>query len=423
MTNDGNAWVINPDDIRILRNLLKRKREIAADPIMAERRRLWTEHASLCSRRPMILAETSGVLDECVPLSTLHCQEPWARSMERGLRELIFRYESVGDDFVVEPRIRYGWFVETGDFGVQTEHRRGENDGKLGSYKVDPPIKDLARDLDRLHFRSLRVDREKTAAWAALLEEQFGDILPPVNRGWYWWTTGLTITAIDLIGMEQMLVAMVENPAGLHRLMAFLRDDMLHYLEWFEREGLLPLNNEDDYVGSGSIGYTSELPAPDRQPGEPVRVADLWGLSESQETVGVSPRMFEEFVFQYQYPIISRFGLSYYGCCEPIDRRIKIIKRLPNLRRLSVSPWCNQQVMADELGRDYIFCRKPAPSLISTDVWDEDAIRADLRTTVRIAAAAGCPLEFAMKDVHTLAGQPWRLGRWVQIAREVCEEA
>lgn len=416
------AWKIDPDDIRILRGLLKRQRAIAADPIMAERRRLWTEHASLRSRRPMILAETCGVLDECVPISTLRCREPWARGMERGLRELIFRCESVGDDFVVEPRIRYGWFIETGDFGVRVEHRRGENDGKLGSYKVDPPIKDLDRDLDRLHFRSLRVDREQTAAWAALLEEHFGDILPPVNRGWYWWTTGLTITVIDLIGMEQMLVAMVENPAGLHRLMAFLRDEMLHYLDWFEREGLLPLNNEDDYVGSGSIGYTRELPAPDWRPGQPVRVADLWGLSESQETVGVSPGMFEEFVFQYQYPIISRFGLSYYGCCEPIDRRIKIIKRLPNLRRLSVSAWCNQEVMAQELGRDYIFCRKPAPSLISTDAWNEDAIRADLRTTVRIAAAAGCPLELVMKDVHTLAGQPWRLGRWVQIAREVCEE-
>jgi hypothetical protein len=151
-------------------------------------------------------------------------------------------------------------------------------------------------------------------------------------------------------------------------------------------------------------------------------VADLWGLSESQETVGVSPRMFEEFVFQYQEPIISRFGLSYYGCCEPIDKRIKIIKRLPNLRRLSVSPWCSQERMADELRKDYIFCRKPSPAMISTAVWDEDLIRDDLRTTWRIATAAGCPLEFAMKDVHTLAGQPWRLGRWVQIAREVSSE-
>jgi hypothetical protein len=420
MTQPYTEWTINPDDVRILRRLLQRQREIAEDPIVAERRQLWTRHASLDSLRPMILAETSGVLDECVPLSTLRCQEPWARDMERALRDLIFRYESVADDFVVEPRIRYGWFIQTGDFGVQTPHHRGENDGKLGSYKVDPPIKDLDRDFDRLHFRSLTVDREKTAAWAALLGELFGDILPIVNRGWYWWTTGLTITAIDLIGMQPILLAMIENPAGLHRLMAFLRDEMLHYLDWFEAEGLLHPNNEDDYVGSGSIGYTSELPRPERPAGAPARVADLWGLSESQETVGVSPRMFEEFVFQYQEPIISRFGLSYYGCCEPIDRRIKIIKRLPNLRRLSVSPWCNQERMADELGKDYIFCRKPSPAMISTAVWDEDLIRDDLRTTWRIARHS--PLELVMKDVHTLAGQPWRLGRWVRIAREVCSE-
>ena len=76
--------------------------------------------------------------------------------------------------------------------------------------------------------------------------------------------------------------------------------------------------------------------------------------------------------------------------------------------------------MADELGKDYIFCRKPAPAMISTAVWDEDLIRDDLRTTLRIARH--CPLELVMKDVHTLAGQPWRLGRWVQIAREVCSE-
>jgi hypothetical protein len=203
--------------------------------------------------------------------------------------------------------------------------------------------------------------------------------------------------------------------------MAFLRDDFMHYLDWFETEGLLPLNNENDYVGSGSLGYTTELPQPGRRAGDPVRVSDMWGLSESQETVGVSPRMFDEFVFPYQEPIISRFGLSYYGCCEPVHGRIKTIKRLPNLRKVSVSPWCDQEIMADELGQDYVFCRKPKPTLISTGDWDEDLIREDLRTTLRIAGH--CPLELVMKDVHTLCGETWRLGRWVEIAREVCGES
>ena len=287
---DQNAsWTTLPDDVQILRDLLWRTREITQDPIMARRRALWTRHASLDSQRPMILAETMGVLDELVPLSTLRCQEGWARDMERQLRDLLFRYQHVRDDFVVEPWIQCPWDVTIGNFGVETHLVRTDNEGKLGSYAWDPPIVDLDRDLDRLHLRTLTVDRERTLARKSLLEALFGDILPVRIRGAYWWTTGLTWTAIDLIGLQGLMLAMYDTPAGLHRLMAFLRDDLLHLLAAFEREGLLSLNNEDDYVGSGSIGYTAELPQPGWQEGNPVRIADLWGLSESQETVGVSP--------------------------------------------------------------------------------------------------------------------------------------
>src|SRR3972149_1581655 len=97
----------NQADIRILRALFQRKKEITQDQVMAERRQLWAQHASLRPQRPMILAETCGVLDELVPLSSLQCQEEWARAIERGLRELIFRCEQVNDDWVVEPRITW----------------------------------------------------------------------------------------------------------------------------------------------------------------------------------------------------------------------------------------------------------------------------------------------------------------------------
>src|SRR5512135_2488385 len=171
-------WKVNPLDIQILRELYLRKREIAQDPVMEERKRLWKRHAALDGGRPMILAETVGVLDELVPLSSLRCVEGWARNLERGLRELIFRYECVRDDFVVEPRIEYAWELSIGNFGVETTLVRGNNEGRLGSYHWDPPVKDLDRDFDRLHFRELSVDREKTAAWRDLLAEHFGDILP-----------------------------------------------------------------------------------------------------------------------------------------------------------------------------------------------------------------------------------------------------
>ena len=417
--SDTPCWNIVESDRSILRRLAARKAEMAGDPIMAERRQLWLKHASLQGERPMILAETQGVVPEILPDSDLCCQEEWARDLERDLRLLIFQYEQVRDDFVVEPWIECNWHVDLGDYGFAIEKHRGDNEGKMGSYVWDAPIKDLDADFDKLHPRRFSIDRERSLAWKAHLECTFGGILPVRIRGPFYWTMGLTWPCIDLIGLENLMVFMYDNPAGLHRLMAFLRDDHLALADWLESEGLYTLNNENDYVGSGTVGYTGDLPRPDWQAGDPVRTRDLWVLSESQETVGVSPRMFEEFIFPYQLPIIKRFGLCYYGCCEPVHSRWSILKRIPNLRRVSVSPWCDEEYMAEQLGRDYIYCRKPNPALISSAVWDEDAIRQDIQRTMTVAGE--CTVEFAMKDVHTLADQPLRLGRWVDIAREATE--
>ncbi len=414
----GSRWPLRRSDRDILRALAERKRAMAADPIMEERRQLWLRHASLAGDRPMILAETQGVLDEVVPVSDLECKEDWARELERQLRALVFQHEVVRDDYVVEPWINCNWFVTLGNYGVAVDKLRGDNAGRMSSYIWDPPVRDLDRDLEQLSHRTPSVDRGRTLAWKELLEEIFDGILPVRIRGSFYWTMGLTWRAIELIGLEQLMLAMVDNPAGLHRLMAFLRDDHHALIDWLESEGLYSLNNENDYVGSGTVGYTAELPHEGFQSDGAVRARDLWVLSESQETVGVSPGMFEEFVLQYQLPLIERFGLCYYGCCEPVHLRWPILQHIPNLRRVSVSPWCDQAYMAQHLGRETIFCRKPHPGLVSTASWDEDAIREDLRQTATLAK--DCNLEIVLKDVHTLANQPERLGRWVALAREAC---
>jgi hypothetical protein len=90
----------------------------------------------------------------------------------------------------------------------------------------------------------------------------------------------------------------------------------------------------------------------------------ICGICGSQETVGISPDMFAEFVLPYQLPILEKFGLNCYGCCEAVHERWKYISRVPRLRRVSVSPWCDQQAMAGYLKREYVFSRKPNPSYV-----------------------------------------------------------
>ena len=131
--------------------------------------------------------------------------------------------------------------------------------------------------------------------------------------------------------------------------------------------------------------------------------------------------MFEEFVFPYQLPILERFGLNCYGCCEPVDKRWRIIKQIPRLRRVSVSPWSDPAVMANNLENRYILSLKPNPADLAMDVFDEDRVRKELRHVIQVTK--GCCLEILMKDNHTVRHQPDRLIRWVRIAREESERA
>jgi hypothetical protein len=199
--------------------------------------------------------------------------------------------------------------------------------------------------------------------------------------------------------------------------MAFLRDGTMEMVRFLEKNGLYTLNNEGDYVGSGGFGWTTQLPPKDYA--GRARARDLWCLSESQETVAVSPRMFEEFVFQYQKPILEQFGLVCYGCCEPVHERWSLLKQIRNLRRVSVSPWCDRQKMAECLEDRYVYSLKPSPALLAAERFDEEAIRRDVRDA--LAKARGCHLEIIMKDNHTIRHDPQRVVRWVQITREEVE--
>jgi hypothetical protein len=245
-------------DIEILRSLAERKARIAASAINAERRELWYRHNGLERVRPMILAEIQGVLDETLPDTVLECSDEWARGRERSLRAELYEQEVVRDDNVLEPWIDVGWRVQASPYVDPAEtsiHVPKREDGKLGARRWDPPIRDIARDFGKLHCREFTVDRDGTREEKARLESVFDGILPVRIRGSFWWTFGMTWTVIDLIGLENLMLFMYDDPDGLHRIMQFMHDDHVAFSCWLEKEGLLTLNNESDYTGSGSRGH------------------------------------------------------------------------------------------------------------------------------------------------------------------------
>jgi hypothetical protein len=410
--------VISVKERTILQELAKRVAELAALPEQEQKKQRWLKHNALGETRPLIFADPENAWYELIPAAELASEGNLARLWEFRLRKEVYWAEKIRDDRVVEAAFPVHRVY--GESGRGLEARIiGGDDG--GAYRWEAPFTDY-RDMERLQFRHIRVDAEKTRRLCDLAAEVLGDILPVRLEGAWWWSLGMTSDLILLRGFEQALYDMYDNPGGLHRLMAFLRDENLARLDFLEENGLLSLNNGGDFVGTGGYGWADELPAPGFD-GKKVRARDLWGFCESQETVGVSPKLFDEFVFAYQLPILERFGLNIYGCCEPLDRRFDIIKRIPRLRKVTVSPWSDVEGMAEKLGGEYVYTRKVNPAEIAGPSIDEEGIRKGLRDTLKATSRHKCHVEILMRDVLTLSGNPENIVRWTQIAREESERA
>jgi len=131
----------------------------------------------------------------------------------------------------------------------------------------------------------------------------------------------------------------------------------------------------------------------------------------------VSPAMHKEFWLDYAESWFARFGLGYYGYCEPLHHKIHLIRVLPNVRKISMSPFV--VAGAEAIACDYVFSRKPSPALLAVEQWDGNAVRDDLRQTMDACERNGCPLELILKDISTVRYEPQRLWEWNDIAREL----
>ncbi len=405
---------ISAHDREALRRLAGHVAELAARPVEQVKRALWYRHNALEPTRPLIFCDPENGWNEIIRPEHLECQGSLARDWEYRLRKEIFWGAQMCDDRVIAPYFDVPHVYAETDWGLH-ETRIGGGNG--GAYTWESPLKNYETDFDKLRFSHIVIDHAATARVVELAEATLGDLLIVRLKTVWWWTMGMTWTLVNLRGLAQMMYDMVDNPNDLHRLMAFLRDGHLAKLNFLESSGLLSLNNDETYVGSGGFGWTHELPQPDFD--NHVRPIDMWGFAESQETVGVSPEMFAEFIFPYQVSILERFGLNCYGCCEPLDTRWCVVKQIPRLRRVSIAPWADVRMMAEAMGADYILSRKPSPTDLAVPTFDEERIRASLREEMRLTR--DCRVEFIMKDNHTLHNDPRRVVRWVQIAREEAE--
>jgi hypothetical protein len=404
----------NGKDGSILREVVKRYVAVASDPVQEERRRLWRDHNSLIRTRPLVYVRGGRAWDEIPEIARLHCEDRFFRMVERRLRGELFR-ASLGDDSIFEPWLTVraahkctGWGI--GPTRTHTEFAKG-------SWKADYPIKDEA-DIEKLRPPRHEIDEQATARAAARLRNAVGDLIAiDVDRApaYRVWSADLSTDLHYLRGIENFMLDMIDRPAWLKRLVAFMRDGVLRTHEQAEAAGDWSLANHENQA----MPYARELddPAPNVHGVERNR---LWGFLAAQEFTLVSPRMHDEFLLQDQLPILKAFGLTAYGCCEDLTRKIDMLRQIPNLRRIAVTPRADVPACAEQIGADYVISWRPNPAQMVCCGYDERLVRKVV--TDALDATRGQHVDISLKDVDTVEGDPHRLQRWTRLVKGLCED-
>lgn len=311
-------------DNLVIRRLAEQYAEICALPIQEERRRLWREHNSLIKTRVLILCcwyWGSNVERELLA-DRLECEDPFLRNHELWLRNRIF-HESIGDDTVQEP-----WITVRASHVLPEACRNGntwgipyerERRSESGAWVTQPTIRGM-EDLGRLVAMEHRMDELETDSRVSKLKEAVGDCLEVnVDRGPFYECYGgsdLCEALTYLLGLENLMIYLHEQPNLVHALVAYMRDAVLRQFQQSQDAGDWGRTNNFNM----GMPYSKELPDPQANcKGIPMQ--SLWFFTCSQAFTVISPRMFEEFMLQYQMPIMLQFGLVSYGCCEDLTRK------------------------------------------------------------------------------------------------------
>ena len=407
---------VNKRDRDILRELASQVAEIAALPGQPKTISFWKALNALKPVRPMVMIDQIPWHEMDVDGElALQTEDDFCRPLETRLRRTLYSWRHMRADMVVEPVIDIPKAFRNTGFGIQTVEKRAVSDPRnsvVGHYYIDQ-LK-TEEDLQKIRKPEIAFDEEATAQAQEKAHELFDGILTVRMQGQF-----PGFAPWDLIvqwhGVESIFLDLVDRPEFVHSMMSRLTDAQLSMLDQLEEKGLLGVGQRTIHC---SGAYTDELPASGFDPQHP-RARDLWTYGMAQIFSSVSPAMHQELELDYGLRWYSRFGLVYYGCCEPLDDKIDIIRRIPHVRKISMSPWVDVEKGAERIGRDFVFSRKPTPALLAVDTWEPEAVERDLRDTLERCTRHRCPLEFILKDISTVRYQPHRLWEWVDIAMSV----
>lgn len=413
--------LLTPADSEVLRRLASELAEVAALPVHREKARLWQHLNDLDAKRPMVwINEICWHEMDVDNELTLVTEHPWARDQERDLRRTLYQWRHLPGDMIVDDYLTCPLAIHSTDFGiiedveVATTHEAND----IVSRHFHVQIEDFD-DLEKIRMPEVTHNEPATRYRYEAMCELYEGIMPvrKIGQTHIWYTPWDYL--VRWCGVQESMMALIENPDLIHAAVDRLTDAWMVELDQFDAMNLLALDGNNTRVGSGGYGYCSDLPGEPYDP-EHVHPHNMWGCSNAQIFSEVSPAMHWDFAVEHDLRWLSRWGLTYYGCCEPLHNKMDVLRRIPNLRKFSASPWCDMESVVEQVGRDYAISRKPNPAILAEDTWHPERARQALLDVMDVTGGQ-CHLEFIMKDISTVRHQPQRLWEWAEIAMQVAE--
>ena len=398
---------IPQSDKDVLRDLGKQIYEIATSPVNEEYMELQRNINELKMVKPVIyIYEIPWHEMNIHGELNLRTKHPLCRRYEERLRRIIYKWNHKLGVPIEDPRFDYPGlepvivqplqdYVHDTGFGleVQEDIIKMDESNPVVSHRYHIQIKS-DEDIEKIKMPRVTFDYERAEKDYEILCEIFDGILPVEKRGissfWFApWDTLVTWT-----GVKEIIIDMFRRPEYVHGLIDRMVDAWLHRLDQYEKLNLLRDN--------------------------PMK---LWGVGAAQVFAAISPAMHEEFALKHERRWYERWGLNYYGCCEPLHHKVDILRRnIPRLRKISMSPFIDFDKAVENVRNEFVFAWKPNPAVLATSKWDPEAVRKDMREKLRKAREFNCILEIHMKDISTVKYQPQRLWKWAQIAFEETEK-
>ena len=333
------------------------------------------------------------------------CEDPVARRTEWFFRRALYQKKHFRADLLMPSDWKVRMAYEISPLGVEKQVERSVSGSK--SFK---DVLEEEESLEEILEPSFSARPDLDERNMNLFTDLFHDIMPVRLVGANCMYMQFWDDISELRGVEPIYEDLYERPEYLHRIMqAFVRRASAK-MDFLEKHFHVDNDPISLHCTPGMISGLAED-----------GLKATWYRGMAQPFSCVSPAMFKEFEFDYIRSLAERCAYTYYGCCEPLDDRIEILKGIRNLRKVGVSPWANEEICAEQLGNNYVFARKPNPANVAHRT-DPNVIRKETEKTVKLCLKYGCPVEFVLKDITTVARRPDNLIIWASTVSDVLDQ-